>query len=121
MIAGLLVLFGCQLAGELIATVSGVPVPGPVIGLVLLLGWLTWRRPGDGHPVVRAGDGLLRHLQLLFVPAGVGVVAQAGVSGGAAVAIVLGLVASWLVGLAVTAGVAVVLLRLGGARRGAAT
>ena len=112
-VLGLLALLWCQLAGELVAAITGIPIPGPVIGLVILLAWLTWRRPGDAHPVVRAGDGLLRHLQLLFVPAGVGVVAQAGVIGGAALAIVVGLVLSWLVGLAVTAGVAVALLRLG--------
>ena len=117
MIAGLLLLFGCQLAGELIATITGLPVPGPVLGLVLLLGWLTWRKPSDSHPGVRASDALLRHLQLLFVPAGVGVVAQASVIGGAAAAIILGLVASWFVGMAVTAGVAVALLRFGGASR----
>ena len=114
MIVGLLGLLACQLLGELLVALTGLPVPGPVVGLVVLLGWLTWRRPGDDHPVVRAGDGLLRHLQLLFVPAGVGVVAQAAVVGAAAVAVVAGLLVSWLVGLLVTGGTAVLLLRLGG-------
>ena len=117
MILGLLGLLLCQLVGEVIAALTGLPIPGPVIGLVVMLAWLTWRRPGDDHPVVRVGDGLLRHLQLLFVPAGVGVVAQLGVIGGAAAAIVIALTVSWFVGMAVTAGMAVALLRLGGRRR----
>ncbi|QWC86154.1 CidA/LrgA family protein [Nocardioidaceae bacterium] len=118
MILGLLGLLACQLVGEVLVAVTGLPVPGPVVGLVVLLAWLTWRRPGADHPVVRTGDGLLRHLQLLFVPAGVGVVAQAAVIGGSVAAIAAGLVVSWFAGLAVTGGVAVLLLRLTTAREG---
>ncbi len=63
----------CQLAGEALARVTGLPVPGPIIGLVLLFAGLTMR----GRPAPRleeSADGLLSHLALLFVPAGVGVV-----------------------------------------------
>ena len=63
----------CQLAGEVVVGLTGLPVPGPVVGMVLLLlGLAARRRPS---PVVEAGaDRLLSHLSLLFVPAGVGVV-----------------------------------------------
>ena len=63
----------CQLAGEALARVTGLPVPGPIIGLVLLFAGLALR----GRPAPRleeSADGLLSHLSLLFVPAGVGVV-----------------------------------------------
>lgn len=69
---GLTVLLVCQLAGELISHGLGIPVPGPVIGLVLLLAGLQLR--GRRDPLDAVADGLLRYLPLLFVPAGVGVV-----------------------------------------------
>lgn len=112
MIAGLLALLACQLVGELVVDLTGLPVPGPVAGMVILLGWLTWRRPPADAPVLRAGDALLRHLQLLFVPAGVGVVAHLAVIGGAAVAVVGGIALSWAAGLAAAAYATLGLLRL---------
>jgi holin-like protein len=108
-IAGLLVLLGCQLAGQLVADGLGLPVPGPVLGLVLLLVWLEIREPAEDSGLARVCAGLLRHLQLLFVPAGVGVVQYLSVIASAAVPLVLGLVVSWLLALLVTAGVAAAL------------
>ena len=69
-------LLGCQLAGELAARGLDLPVPGAVVGCALLLGGLTLagRRPAE---LTATADGLLRHLPLLFVPAGVGVIAHA--------------------------------------------
>jgi holin-like protein len=47
-------------------------VPGPVLGLVILFVGLSIR--GRIHDdLVRVANGLLAHLSLLFVPAGVGV------------------------------------------------
>ena len=71
-LSGLMVLLVCQLAGELISHGLGLPVPGPVIGLMILLAALEIRGRRDNLDAV--ADGLLRHLPLLFVPAGVGVV-----------------------------------------------
>ena len=68
----LALILGCQLIGETITVAADIPVPGPVIGMVILFaGLLIVRRLPDG--LERAGGGLLRHLALLFVPAGVGV------------------------------------------------
>jgi holin-like protein len=65
-----LLLFQC--AGEAISRLLGLPVPGPVIGMLLLLVVLRWReRVPDS--VGMAADALAKHLSLLFVPAGVGV------------------------------------------------
>ena len=73
MLAALAALLICQLAGEAIVRVVVLPVPGPVVGMLLLFLALLFRAPlpqslGD------TADGLLKHLSLLFVPAGVGVV-----------------------------------------------
>ena len=101
MIVGLLWLLGCQLAGEVVVEVLGVDVPGPVVGLVLLLAVLRLRRAGDDDPVVRTSTRLLDHLQLFFVPAGVGVVAYAALLREEALPLALALVGSWLAALAV--------------------
>ncbi|MCI0754372.1 CidA/LrgA family protein [Teichococcus vastitatis] len=83
MIGGLTVLLLCQLAGEVLARTMALPVPGPVIGMVLLFTSLLLRdrfapdapRPDPGVPGLgQVADALLTHLGLLFIPAGVGVV-----------------------------------------------
>lgn len=100
MLHGIVVLLALQLAGELVVAATGLPVPGPVVGMVLLFGWLQWRRPSDAAGTVRAGDALLRHLQLWFVPAGVGVLAHLALLRADAVPVSVALVVSWLAGLA---------------------
>jgi holin-like protein len=63
-----------QLIGESIVQVSGLPVPGAVVGLVLLYAILAWR--GDvSEELSRTSGFLLQNLGVLFVPAGVGVIA----------------------------------------------
>jgi holin-like protein len=82
MIASLSLILLCQLAGEVIVRGLGLPVPGPVIGLMFLLILLLARDrfavlargPLREDGVENASRGLLAHLSLLFVPAGVGVV-----------------------------------------------
>lgn len=63
---------------EILTRLGLVPVPGPVIGLVLLYLDLLWHKalPDD---LGRLADRMLALFGLLFVPAGVGVVAHAGV------------------------------------------
>ena len=101
MLTGLLWLLACQLVGQLVVDATGVPVPGPVVGMVLLLVVLVVRDPPDDSPVHRTADAVLPHLQLLFVPAGVGIVAYAGVLRDDLVAALVALVGSWFLGLAV--------------------
>lgn len=82
MIASLGLILLCQLAGEIFVRGLKLPMPGPVIGLMLLLALLLARDrfavlargPLQGDGVENASRGLLAHLSLLFVPAGVGVV-----------------------------------------------
>jgi putative effector of murein hydrolase LrgA (UPF0299 family) len=77
MLEYLTLIFGCQLAGELVVTATGLPVPGPVCGMALLFAGLLvkGRLPAE---LARVADALLGNLSLLFVPAGVGVMLRAG-------------------------------------------
>jgi holin-like protein len=68
----LALILACQLVGETISVAADIPVPGPVIGMAILFIGLLIKR-GLPAGLEQAGGGLLRHLALLFVPAGVGV------------------------------------------------
>lgn len=108
---GLLVLLGCQLIGEVAVRLSGVEFPGPVVGMLLFLLVLRVRQPGEGAALVAAPSLLLRHLHLLFIPAGVGIMLYLGRIADDAWPLALGLWGSWLIGFVVTALVASALLR----------
>ncbi|QNA89129.1 CidA/LrgA family protein [Massilia sp. Dwa41.01b] len=96
----ILLLFQCL--GEGIVFLFKLPVPGPVAGMVLLFAaLLIW--PSLQTRIEAAANELLRHLSLLFVPAGVGIVAAAGSGSGHWIAIVASLAVSTLATLAVTA------------------
>jgi putative effector of murein hydrolase LrgA (UPF0299 family) len=96
------VLLVFQCLGEGLVFLFGWPVPGPVTGMLLLLAaLLAFPRLQE---VVEAGaNELLRHLSLLFVPAGVGIVVAASSAGGQWLAIVVSVVVSTLATMAVTA------------------
>jgi holin-like protein len=98
---GLALLLIAQSAGELIARGSGVPLPGPVIGLLLML--LALRRPEVQRMAGAAAEVLLTHLSLLFVPVGVGVMTHVGLITQFGVRMLLVIVVSTWIGLAVTA------------------
>jgi putative effector of murein hydrolase LrgA (UPF0299 family) len=100
-IIGLLWLLACQLVGEVVVRLTDAPIPGPVVGMVLLFVLLRWRTVGDDSPVVKAGDFLLSHLQLFFVPAGAGLLVYLTVLREHALPIVAGLLGSWLLTIAV--------------------
>lgn len=114
MLGTLTILLLCQLAGEVIARMLSLPVPGPVIGMILLFLALL-SRGGVPEPVQETAGGLLRHLSLLFVPAGVGVMVHAGRLEAEALPIAVALFGSTLIGIAVTARIMAALLRGQGA------
>ncbi len=101
MVRALAVLLLCQLAGTILQQATGLPIPGPVLGLVMLLVYLL--RTGGPSPHLReTSNGLLKYLGLLFVPAGVGVVTELKVLQENALAIGLSIAISSLLGLVVT-------------------
>ena len=127
MIAGLALILLCQLAGEAIVRVAGLPAPGPVVGLALLFVLLLARDhvtplargPLAEQRVETSAKGLLAHLSLLFVPAGVGVVQQLDLIAAHGVVIIVILAASAIMTLLATVGTFLLLSRIA-ARRGAA-
>ncbi|RBP27555.1 holin-like protein [Marinobacter pelagius] len=72
---GITLLLVYQLVGEVTVRLLGVPIPGPVLGMVMLFITL-WIRGSTPESVETASTGLLSHLSLLFVPAGVGMMAH---------------------------------------------
>ena len=75
MIDALLGLLLFQLLGEAASQALHLSVPGPVLGMVMLAGFLIWRG-AVSRDLEQAADTLLRHLSLFFVPAAVGVMAN---------------------------------------------
>jgi len=73
MLGSLTIILFCQLLGEVITRLTKLPVPGPVIGMLLLFcGLLLKQRLPTA--LEGAANSLHRYLALLFVPAGVGVI-----------------------------------------------
>jgi holin-like protein len=72
MIRGFAILLGCQLLGELIVRAGSWPVPGNVLGMILLLVALITEIVSL-EQVQEAAELLLSNMALLFVPVGVAV------------------------------------------------
>jgi holin-like protein len=70
------VLLTCQLAGEIVTRFLHLPIPGPVLGMVILFCALLLRGAVPQDLGLVTGE-LLQNLSLLFVPAGVGVMLHA--------------------------------------------
>ena len=101
MLRPLTTLILCQFAGEVLARALDLPLPGPVLGLLILLSLLAWGG-GPDQAMTDTSGGLLRHLSLLFVPAGVGVVTQLDALRDDWLAIAGSLLVSTALGLVVT-------------------
>jgi holin-like protein len=81
MLRAIFVIFFFQLSGEAIKKFFEMRIPGPVIGLVLLLITLVYLKKFKSSTVVslkkdviNTSNYILGYLSLLFVPIGVGVV-----------------------------------------------
>jgi holin-like protein len=98
----LAILLMFQFAGEMIRVVTGLPVPGPVIGMVLLLIALLAKLPVPAgiHATSRK---FLAYLGLLFVPAGAGVVTRLPMVGAHWLPIVIAVVGSTIITMVITA------------------
>ena len=95
-----LLLFQC--AGEVASRLLGLPVPGPVVGMLLLFVALLARKQVPDS-IGTAADALAKHLSLLFVPAGVGVMMYFGRLAGEWLPIAVALLASTIVAIAAAA------------------
>lgn len=107
MLAALTVLLVYQLIGEVLVQLLTLPVPGPVVGMLLL--FITLLLRGAAPEWLRTtSNALLGHLSLLFVPAGVGVMLHFKRLGAEWLPISVALVASTVI----TIGVAALVMRL---------
>lgn len=120
MLRALAILLTCQLVGEAVTRALEMPVPGPVLGLLLLAAILfvaqRWRLSDpatiDATPLGSVSNGLIATLGILFVPAGVGVIQQFDVFSRYGVALAASVLVSSLLTLAVTVWVFVGVTRL---------
>jgi holin-like protein len=127
MIASLSLILLCQLAGEVFVRGLAVPMPGPVIGLVLLLLLLLARDrfaalargPLRQDGVEPVANNMLAHLSLLFVPAGVGVVQKLDLIAEHGLAIIAVLTVSVVITLLVTVATFLLASRLMARKRSA--
>ena len=111
MLGAITLLLACQLVGEVITMSMDLPLPGPVVGMALLfIGLLIRRRikSGTDEPDIpealeQTATGLLSHLSLLFVPAGVGVMLYLPLIAEEWLPITVALVASTLLTIVLTA------------------
>ena len=102
MISGLVQILLFQSLGELVSKFALPTLPGPVIGLVLLIVWLVLRK-GINQDLAMVADGFSQYLGLLFVPAAVGVVLFLPQLKANALAILSALVVSVILTIATTA------------------
>lgn len=109
---GFTLLLCFQLVGEVIARLLALPIPGPVIGMVLLFIGLLMFDQTLGTARLGAST-ILKHLSLFFVPAGVGLMTHFERIGSEWPAILLAVVGGTVISLLVTALLMKLLIRLG--------
>lgn len=110
MIPALTTLFVFQLIGEILTRMTGMPIPGPVVGMILLFGFLLSRK--SIPPALQTtSQTLLSHLSLLFVPAGVGIMKHYALIRQEWIQVTITLLLSTIITIAVTAFVTCFLLR----------
>jgi holin-like protein len=114
MIKALTVIVLCLLLGDAVNRLTGLPLPGPVIGMLLLLALLIYRG-GPDHAMKQACHGLLHNMALLFVPASAGLITELPLLSHDAGPIAAAILVSTVLGMAATAGVMHLLTR-GGAQ-----
>lgn len=102
-------------AGTAVVVATGVPLPGNLVGMLLLLGLLRLGVVRPGHVQDLAGLAL-RHLNFFFVPLAVGLMSWTGLLAASGVALGLSLLGSAVAGLAVSGLVGQRLSRRGGDR-----
>ncbi|GAB2799982.1 CidA/LrgA family protein [Halomonas shantousis] len=102
LIIGMSIILGCQFVGESLVLALDLSVPGPVVGMLLLL--VTLMINGRVPEGLRyTGEGLLRYLTLLFVPAGVGMMVHFDLIRADFWTLVVTLIGSTAITMAVTA------------------
>ncbi len=111
---GLAILVGFEMMGEVVSHLTPVKAPGAVIGMVLLTAVLVLRDARaksqdqdtqEPTALDRVADAMIGNMGLMFIPAGVGIVAQLGLVNANAVALTTAVIVSTVAGLVATGAV----------------
>ena len=109
MLNSVFLIFLFQLIGELVQKVLELNIPGPVIGLILLLTSLLLSKKYD-HKLIKnlkinlisSAENLVHYIPLFFLPVGVGVVMHLSFLEGSLVKVLFIIVFGTLITLAIT-------------------
>jgi holin-like protein len=113
MLVQLGMLMSFQFAGEALVTTVGVPFPGPLCGMLLLLAYL-YLRGGPSDALSDVGSKLIDNLGLLFVPAGTAIVGYGTLFATDGFAILAALVVSTLLAVVIGGAIAALPKATGG-------
>jgi holin-like protein len=102
MVNAIIILLSFQLIGEIIIRTSSLPIPGPVVGMLLLFVTMLLRDSLVSR-VEQTAQYILQNLTLLYVPAAVGIVVHLHLVQSEGLPIIITLVGSTLVTLTLTA------------------
>lgn len=102
MLEYLTLLLVCQLVGEFAVSIAGIPIPGPVAGMIFLFIFLSIKGNVPDE-LATVANSLLNNLSLLFVPAGVGVIVHFELLGADAAPLSAALILSTILTITVTA------------------
>jgi holin-like protein len=102
-LTALAALIGCAMAGDVLARAAGIPVPGPVLGALILTALLVARGRPTPAALEQVGQLALRHMNLLFIPAAVSVFDHLGLLRREAAALLAALTLSAALSIAVSA------------------
>jgi len=114
MLHALTLILATQLGGEVLTRSLSLPVPGPVLGMVALTIALA-TLPAVKELVRPVAQGILGHLSLLFVPAGVGVIGNLQALKGMGLGLTLAILVSTVLAITAAALTFALVARLTGA------
>ena len=102
MYKGLVIIFGFLFLGEALVRILNLPIPGNVVGMILLTLALVLDLV-KLEDVEREAEMLVRNMSIMFIPPGVGIVLYWGLIKSQAVPIFIALIVSFFVTIILTA------------------
>lgn len=77
LVLSLSIIFACLLVGELLAALFGLPLPGSIIGLVILT-VLLQTKVVKVEWIEKTANVLIKYMSFFFIPPGVGLICYLG-------------------------------------------
>ena len=101
MLGAIALLLTCQLTGEIVHRMLGLPLPGSIIGMLLLIAWLAVKRK-ERTALESVSTWLTAHLSILLVPGAVGLIDQGPILRREGIGLLVAIVVSTLLTMMVT-------------------